>query len=205
MGLTSGSDGGLDERVLVVLDGRDPDCEINEDSEDVRENDRLGGRDAGCDVNEASDIDLAEKAKLGGREACCEAPDDRLLEGVSMAGLVCLVLVSDNGLRNDTVLDLLNTGFSSISSGGGGGGSFFSGSLYSSLPFLSDAKYSSPRPNTTWSVAKSRLEPSAGKSHSWRAGGRSYPSNHPISNGTEAETAPYSPCLYSPPRFFQQT
>lgn len=38
IGFTSGSDGGLEDgRVLVVLDGRDEDCEAIEDSESVRE------------------------------------------------------------------------------------------------------------------------------------------------------------------------
>lgn len=77
-------------------------------------------------------------------------------------------------MKTDIVRVRLSEGFESICSSGGG--SFFSGSLNSSFPFLSEAKYSLPRPKTTCSVWKSRTVPSGGQSHSDSAGGRSYPS-----------------------------
>lgn len=173
IGLTSASEGGLDGVLIVELGGRDTDCEVSEASDDGREEVILGGHEVGCEVIEASDIDLEENARLGGRDADCEAEDERLLEeGVSIAGTggVCLVLGSNGHINDTLVRALLNTGFSSRSSGGG---AFFSGALYSNFPFLSEAKYSSPRPNTTWRVAKSRSEPSDGHSHCSSAGGRS--------------------------------
>lgn len=68
----------------------------------------------------------------------------------SLDGVLNLAIGSDSGLRNDTVLDRLIAGFSNSSSPSvGGGGFLISGSFFSSFPFLSEAKYSSPRPKTT--------------------------------------------------------
>ena len=119
---------------------------------------------------------------MRGRGVGCEAELDRLRLacrlGVSIAGLKGFVDESDNGRRNDIVRDRLRgAGLSSFGGGSGGSrGLLTSGSLNSSFPSLSDAKYSSPRPNTTCSVGKSRSGPLGGKSHSCRSGGRSYPS-----------------------------
>jgi hypothetical protein len=88
--------------------------------------------------------------------------EDRLLLLDSMVAFSDRTLVSDSGLRKDTVLDLLKACLSSFSSSSVGVGFLTSGSLYSSFPCLSDAKYSSPRPKTTWREAKSRAVPSVG-------------------------------------------
>ena len=81
---------------------------------------------------------------------------------------------SEVGRTKDIVLERLRFGFSiSLKSSNGGSGFLTSGSLYSSLLFLSDAKYSSPRPNTTCREAKSRVLPFVGKSHSCSDCGRS--------------------------------
>jgi hypothetical protein len=72
---------------------------------------------------------------------------------------------------NDKVLDLLSARFSSSFPGVS---SFFSGSgsLNSSFPFLSDAKNSFPRPNTTCKLAKSLSKAFANRNSS-KFGGRS--------------------------------
>lgn len=95
-----------------------------------------------------------EKDMLGGLEGGCDVLDERLLlgsrTGVSTTESADLVLRSDSGRRNDIVLARRRAGlfcFSRLSSEGGG--FLISGSLFSSFPFLSEAKYSSPRPNTT--------------------------------------------------------
>jgi hypothetical protein len=119
---------------------------------------------------------------LRGRGVRWEVEEERLRLasrlGDSIAGLNGFVDGSDNGRRKDIVRDRLSgAGLSSFGRGSGGTRGFLtSGSLNSSFPFLSDAKYSSPRPNTTCRVGKSRSDPSVGKSHSFRSGGRSYPS-----------------------------
>jgi hypothetical protein len=106
----------------------------SDDIELVLENDRLGGREARLD-------DAAEERRLS-----ADSSD--------------LVLMSDRGRKNDTVLALRNAGLSiSFSSSVD---FLTSGSLNSILPSLSDAKYSSPRPKTTCKVAKSRVLPFVG-------------------------------------------
>jgi hypothetical protein len=115
---------------------------------------------------------VLENDRLGGREARLDAVDeDHLVSPVSDPTLSDLVLTSDRGLRKDTVLALLSAGLSTFSSSSTG--FLTSGSLCSNFPFLSEAKYSSPRPNTTWRVAKSRVVPLVGYNQSFSAGGRS--------------------------------
>lgn len=126
-----------------------------EASEPVVEYDRLGGRDARCEE--------IEGVRLFTTGTSAGAPSDRLL-------------VCDNGRKNDTVLDLRKACLSAFSFSSSSTDFLTSGSLNSSFPFLSDAKYSSPRPKTTWSDAQSLITPSVGFSHSLSAGGRSYPS-----------------------------
>jgi hypothetical protein len=129
--------------------------------------------------NSSEDIDAAELVleyeRLGGLEARLdEAADDRRLSPLSAGALSDLVLMSDNGRKNDTVLALRNAGLSFFSSSSA---CFLaSGSLNSIFPSLSEAKYSSPRPKTTCRLAKSRVVPSVGYSQSFSAGGKSYPS-----------------------------
>ena len=97
-------------------------------------------------------MDLVDKAKLGGLPLI---RDDLLLEdGDSRSRKPDFWLSSDRGRINEIVRDLLSARFSINSSFVG---SFFSssGSLYSSFPLLSEAKNSSPRPNTTCKLAKS--------------------------------------------------
>jgi hypothetical protein len=123
-----------------------------------------------------SEVDAAELVleyeRLGGLEARLdEAAEDRRLSALSVGTLSDLVLMSDNGRKNDTVLALRKDGLSFFSSSSA---CFLtSGSLNSNFPFLSDAKYSSPRPKTTWRLAKSRVVPSVGYSQSSSAGGKS--------------------------------
>jgi hypothetical protein len=89
-------------------------------------------------------------------------------------GSTAFELGFDRGLRNETVLDRLKAGLSSLPALSHEEGAFLtSGSLCSSFPFLSEAKYSAPRPNTTWRVGKSRLDPSVGNNHSCSASGKS--------------------------------
>jgi len=160
----SASEDGLKGTVVAVLYVED--CDVNKASE--------GGRANDSELSDVSDIVRDENEMLGGREDdCCEAADDRLLdEGLSIAGAICcFALELGSGRKNDTLVRaLLSTGFSSNSSGVG---AFTSGSLYSSFPYLSDAKYSSPRPKTTCSDAKSRSVPSVGYNHCLSAGWRS--------------------------------
>lgn len=136
----------------------------------------LGGRDSGCEFNEcseASEFDRNESDRLGGLPFI---KDDLLLDnGESRSDKFDLLLSSERGRMKDIVLDLLSARLPSSSSGDG---SFFSGSgsLYSSFPFLSDAKNSFPRPNTTCKLAKSRSS-SFVKRNSCKSDGRSYPSN----------------------------
>lgn len=136
--------------------------------------DMLGDRELGRETKDASESVRAENDMLGGRDAEWEAVDAGLLgdEGLSVTGgRGFMVFKSGCARKEDMVLDLRSPGFSSVTSG-----AFFSGSLNSSFPFLSEAKYSSPRPKTTCNEAKSRVVLSLGQSHSWSAGGRSYPS-----------------------------
>jgi hypothetical protein len=67
---------------------------------------------------------------------------------LSRGGSAAFGLGSDNacGRREDIVLDLLKLGFSSFVAVSASLGSGF---LCSSFPYLSEAKYSSPLPNTT--------------------------------------------------------
>lgn len=124
---------------------------------------------AGSDITLVSDVP-------GGRVEDSELEGDRLFEfsmvGESIEGALCRVLESDRWLMNEIVRDRLKTGFSAAASIGASG-FLTSGSLYSSFPFLSEAKYSSPRPNTTCSEAKSRVVSPAGNSQSLSASGRS--------------------------------
>jgi hypothetical protein len=127
----------------------------------------------------SDDIDATELVleyeRLGGREARLDVvAEDLLLSTLSLTAVSDLVLTSDSGRKNDTVLALLNADLSIFSSSSAC--FFVSGSLYSNFPSLSEAKYSSPRPKTTCNVAKSRVVPSVGYSQSLSAGGRSYPS-----------------------------
>jgi hypothetical protein len=110
----------------------------------------------------SEDMELVlENDKLGGLEARLDdAAEDHLLSAVSAAEASDLVLISDNGRKNDTVRALLNAGLSASFSSSTT--FLISGSLNSNFPSLSDAKYSSPRPKTTCNVAKSRVVPSVG-------------------------------------------
>jgi hypothetical protein len=123
---------------------------------------------------EASDP-VAEYERLGGREARCDEIEDvRLVNvGASKVAPSDRMLVCDSGRKKDTVLERLLVCLSSFSFSSSSAAFLTSGSLNSSLPFLSEAKYSSPRPKTTWSDAQSRVVPSVGFSHSSKAGGRS--------------------------------
>jgi hypothetical protein len=96
----------------------------------------------------SDDIELVlENDMLGGREARLdEAAEDLRLSVLSAVEASDLVLMSDSGRRKETVLALRNAGLSSSFSSSTG--FLISGSLNSNLPSLSDAKYSSPRPNT---------------------------------------------------------
>jgi hypothetical protein len=106
------------------------------------------GSSNSCNEGEASEFVL-EYVRLGGRDRRREEiVEDRLLSPASVAAEESdLVLTSDNGRKNDTVLDLRIAGFSN--SPFASAGLLGSGSLNSSFPFLSEAKYSSPRPKTT--------------------------------------------------------
>lgn len=125
-------------------------------------------------MKDASDMERAEKDMLGGRDGYAVedlwlGEEDEDSSGTEGRGLV--VMSSGGAARNaDIVRVRRRMGFSSgvvVSKG------FFSGSLYSSLPLMSDAKYSSPRPKTTWRDGKSRVVLSSGHNHCWSAGGRS--------------------------------
>jgi hypothetical protein len=135
-------------------------------SEPVVEYERLGGRDARRDETDdvrlfvagtsgaaLSDRMLSERVMVSGR-----ALSERTLSGRT--------LTSDSGRRIEKVLDLLKaclSAFVSLASFASSSADFLTaGSLNSNFPFLSEAKYSSPRPKTTWRVAKSRVEPSVG-------------------------------------------
>lgn len=134
-----------------------------------------------CDSKDGA-IEASEPAveydRLGGRDALCEDMDDvrMFVVGASGSEKSARLLVCDNGRRNDTVLDLRNACRSTFSFSSSSVNFLTSGSLNSSFPFLSEAKYSSPRPKTTWSDVQSRMVPSVGLSQSFSAGGRSYPS-----------------------------
>lgn len=124
-------------------------CELKEECALAWVDTMLKGLELGRDATDPSELVL-EFVKLGGREARCDdIDDDRDCLLLNESALVAsdLTLVSDKGRRNETVRDLLSAMRSIFSSSS----TCFltSGSLYSSFPFLSDAKYSSPRPNTT--------------------------------------------------------
>lgn len=114
-----------------------------------------------CNDNDASEFVL-EYDKLGGRDARRDEVEDDLFlsSGLAPSVLSDRVLTSDSGRRKETVRDRRSVILSFLTSGSAGFTG--SGSLYSNFPSLSDAKYSSPRPNTTCRVAKSRVEPSLG-------------------------------------------
>lgn len=99
---------------------------------------------------EASDP-VVEYDRLGGRDALCNDMDDvRLFVVEASSGVLSdRPLVCDRGRRNETVLDLRNACRSNFSFSSSSVDFLTSGSLNSSFPFLSDAKYSSPRPKTT--------------------------------------------------------
>jgi hypothetical protein len=174
---TNESEDGLDGIVVWVLEGRDQSCEPKDESEPGLVCDTIDALDSNCEFNvcsDASEFDRNESDKLSGRPFINEA---LLLEAGdcdSQSIELCLLLSSERVRMNDMVFDLLSARFSSSSSGVA---SFFSGSgsLNSSFPFLSDAKNSFPRPNTTCRLAKSRLEAFA-KRKSFKSGGRSWPS-----------------------------
>lgn len=160
--------------------------EVLEPRSGKKEGRAAGASSCGCDsicgwdcISLGAAIDASEPVveyeRLGGRDARCDDMDDvRLLTtGVSLDVLSNRVLVCESGRKNDTVLDLRRACLSPLSFSSSSIDFFTSGSLNSSFPFLSDAKYSSPRPKTTCSDAQSRAVPSAGFSHSFRAGGRS--------------------------------
>jgi hypothetical protein len=120
----------------------------------MRENSEDGAAGGGCgsraDTVEASDP-VVEYDRLGGRDARCEDIDDvrRFMTGASDGAASARMLVCDNGRKNDTVLDLRKICRSVFSFSSPSVGFLTSGSLNSNFPFLSEAKYSSPRPNTT--------------------------------------------------------
>ena len=115
-------------------------------------------------------MDRKDSDMLGGLPLIKE--DLRLDDGESKSRKLGFWLSSDRGRMNEMVLDLLSARFSMSSSGVG---SFFSGSgsLYSNLSFLSEAKNSFPRPNTTCKLAKSRASDWV-KRKSFRSDGRSW-------------------------------
>jgi hypothetical protein len=134
-------------------------------SEPVVEYERLGGRDARRD--ETDDVRLLvagiSEAALSERMLSERVISGRALSERTLSGRTP---TSDNGRRIETVLDLLKaclSAFVSLASFVSSSAGFLTvGSLNSNFPFLSEAKYSSPRPKTTWRVAKSRVEPSVG-------------------------------------------
>lgn len=137
------SDSELDPAVLAAEVRRETseDCIIGADFRGCKSEDG---------TVEASDP-VAEYDRLGGRDARCDDMDDVRLfttgesDGVNSDRL----LVCDIGRKNDTVLDLRRACRSIFSFSSSSTVFLTSGSLYSSFPFLSDAKYSSPRPKTT--------------------------------------------------------
>lgn len=92
--------------------------------------------------------DVLEDDKLGGLvPRWDEMDDDLVLRAESVNDPSDPVLALDRGLKKLTVLARRSICFSIFSSSSA---TFFgSGSLFSNFPFLSDAKYSSPRPKTT--------------------------------------------------------
>lgn len=103
---------------------------------------------AGSNIGFGNDV-------LVGRVETCETDEDLPLLivselVVSRAGADGFAFVSDRGRRKDIVLDRLIVGLSSfVAASTGVSGFLTSGSLYSTFPSLSEAKYSSPRPKTT--------------------------------------------------------
>lgn len=103
-----------------------------------------------------SDVGLGTDVLEDHNPGCDETDNECSLEctesfllNISLGRVLNFAVGSDSGRRKDTVLDRLKDGLSKSSSVSDGGGFLISGSLFSSFPFLSDAKYSSPRPNTT--------------------------------------------------------
>ncbi len=103
----------------------------------------------GCRI-EVSDP-VVEHERLGDRDACCAEMDDvRLLyEGVSEPGTSERLLARESGRKKDTVLDLRTAFLPTFSLSSSSVAFLTFGSVNSSFPLQSDAKYSSPRPNTT--------------------------------------------------------
>ncbi|KAH6633024.1 hypothetical protein C7974DRAFT_375171 [Boeremia exigua] len=118
---------------------------------------------------------VVEYERLGDRDTRRDEIDDvRLFKrGASDTGTSDRLLAWESGRKKETVLDLRKACLSILSLSSSLTDFLTSGSLNSSFPFLSDAKYSSPRPKTTWSEAQSRVVPSVGLSHSFNASGRS--------------------------------
>jgi len=145
-------------------------CDVRDGCDPLERYDPVGGSII-SEVTEAVEL-VREYDKLGGREARLdETIEERLLSIESLVGVSDLMLTSDNGRRNDTVLALLSAGLPTLSSSSIG--FLTSESLNSNFPSLSEAKYSSPRPKTTCKLAKSRVVPSVGYNQSRSAGGRS--------------------------------
>lgn len=141
--LCMGSEVGLEEDMLW---GREEVCESHDERLlDVRllEGSMMGLEEPMSEFEVGLDDD-----KLGGRDEDLLF-DDSVLE-LSSAGSTGFDIGSNNGLRRDAVLDLLKAGFSSFTTLSPRGSDLLtSGSLCSSFPVLSEAKYSAPRPNTT--------------------------------------------------------
>jgi hypothetical protein len=100
----------------------------------------------------ALEADTAGVHKLG--RGCDETDCDRgagssRLKTSLVGGVVNFAIGSESGRRKEIVLDRLSFGFSESSSPSVNVDFLISGSLTSSFPYLSEAKYSSPRPNTT--------------------------------------------------------
>lgn len=116
-----------------------------------------------------------EYERLGGRDACKDEMDvvRLFLTDPSVPVLSDRTLACDSGLRNETVLDLRKARRLTFSLSSSPTDLLISGSLNSSLPCLSEAKYSSPLPKTTCNEAQSRVVPSFGFSHSLSAVGKS--------------------------------
>jgi hypothetical protein len=121
-------------------------------SDPVVEYERLGGRDARSD--ETDNVRLfatgVSEAALSERTLSKRVVSGRTLSERRLSGRT---LTSDSGRRIETVLDLLKACLSAfvslVSLVSSSAGFFTAGSLNSNFPFLSEAKYSSPRPNTT--------------------------------------------------------
>ena len=111
-------------------------------SDPVVEYERLGGRDARRD--ETDDVRLFATGASGA------ALSERTLSERVISGRT---LTSDSGRRIEAVRDLLQACLSAFASlvsfASSSAGFLTAGSLNSNFPFLSEAKYSSPRPKTT--------------------------------------------------------